>query len=358
MSDKHGERTFKVLQVGCGGISNAWLPHVVAHPSLDLVGLVDLNRDAAVKRAEQHGVPEDRLFTDLADAIRATGAEVVFDTTVPAAHHIVTTTALSRGCHVLGEKPMSDRLDRAQQMVAAASESGKLYAVTQTRRPSNFARRTVAMIEAGTIGDVQEVHCDFYIGAGFGRDDRANDFRKTMPHVLLADMAIHTFDTARQLCGADPVSVYCYDWNPARSWYDVNASAVAVFEMRLPNGDPLVYTYRGSWTNEGMQTNWNADWRIVGRLGTLHTDGGEVVEAETIDPADTGFIRETTHHVADPAPDLPQGHVAMINDFVEALLSDGERQPMCPAEDNIKSLAMVLSAIDSAEKGEKVAVGW
>ena len=30
-----------------------------------------------------------------------------------------------------------------------------------------------------------------------------------MEHVLLLDMAIHTFDQARLITGADPVSVYC-----------------------------------------------------------------------------------------------------------------------------------------------------
>ena len=33
------------------------------------------------------------------------------------------------------------------------------------------------------------------------------------------------------ITGADPVSVYCKEWNPAGSWYDRDASAVAVFEM-------------------------------------------------------------------------------------------------------------------------------
>ena len=44
-------------------------------------------------------------------------------------------------------------------------------------------------------------------------------------------MAIHTFDAARFLAGADPVSVICHEWNPPGSWYDHDASAVAVFEL-------------------------------------------------------------------------------------------------------------------------------
>ena len=62
--------------------------------------------------------------------------------------------------------------------------------------------------QAGTLGPLTTLHSDFYIGAHFG------GFREQMRHVLLLDMAIHTFDAARLLSGADPVAVYCQEWNP------------------------------------------------------------------------------------------------------------------------------------------------
>ena len=42
-------------------------------------------------------------------------------------------------------------------------------------------------------------------------------------------MAIHLFDAARALTGADPVSVYCDSYNPPWSWYEGPAAAAAVF---------------------------------------------------------------------------------------------------------------------------------
>ena len=80
-------------------------------------------------------------------------------------------------------------------------------------------------MQSGAVGPLTTVNCDFYIGAHFG------GFRDRMEHVLLLDMAIHTFDQARFIMGADPVSVYCNEWNPAGSWYDHDASAIAIFEM-------------------------------------------------------------------------------------------------------------------------------
>ena len=73
-------------------------------------------------------------------------------------------------------------------------------------------------------------------------------------------MAIHTFDMARFISGADPVAVYCKEWNPSGSWYDHDASAIAIFEMT----GGIVYTYRGSWCAEGLNTTWES--RLASRL--------------------------------------------------------------------------------------------
>ena len=69
------------------------------------------------------------------------------------------------------------------------------------------------------------------------------------PYILTGDFNdAPGSEVHRLLTAADPVSVYCHEWNPAGSWYDHDASAVAFFEM----SDGLVYTYRGSWCAEGL----------------------------------------------------------------------------------------------------------
>ncbi len=351
------DQNIRVAVVGCGGMARKWVAEAIAHPGIELVGLVDLDREAARAMAERYELPQTLAFDSLADAVRAAQPDAVFDVTVPAAHDKVTIEALGLGCHVLGEKPMSDTLAKARAMVAAAKAAGKTYAVTQTRRPAGFAQRSVGMIRSGAIGDVQEAHADFYIGARFGAGERSGDFRGQMDYPLILDMSIHTFDTARQLTGADPVRVYCHSWNPRRSWYKGDASAHCVFDMKLPNGDPVVFTYRGSWTNEGCQTNWNADWRIVGQRGTLHTDGGAVVEAEVVrNESDPGFFRELEKASAPPFEGETDGHRVQIRDFIDAIRTG--RKPMCDCEDNIKSLAMVLAAVESAKAGRPVDVAW
>ena len=108
---------------GCGGISSAWLTAAKDIPGLKLVGLVDLVEENARKRAAEFDLPHAMIGADLERILAAAHPDVVFDCTVPAAHLPTTLTALSHGCHVLGEKPLADSMEHARQMVAAALES-------------------------------------------------------------------------------------------------------------------------------------------------------------------------------------------------------------------------------------------
>jgi len=271
----------------------------------------------------------------------------VFDCTIPEAHFDVTLTALRHGCHVLGEKPLSVSMDHARRMCDAAQEAGKLYAVIQNRRYDLRIRRLRAFLESGALGPITTVNSDFYIGAHFG------GFRDRMDHPLVLDMAIHTFDMARLISGADPVSVYCKEWNPSGSWYDGAASAVAIFDMT----GGLVYTYRGSWCSEGRHTSWEAEWRIIGEKGTARWDGFEAMDAQVV-TEQTGFRYPTQDIELPPAPPGSKdgGHRGLIEELVQSIRHGGTPETTCT--DNIKSLAMVFAAIQSASQRREVAVTW
>jgi predicted dehydrogenase len=297
-----------------------------------------------VERAAEFGWAEARTGTDLAAMLQETQPDCVFDCTIPEAHVEVTLTALAHGCHVLGEKPLANSMENARRSVAAAQAAGRIYAVIQNRRYDPNLLRLCEFLASGAIGQLTAVNADFYIGAHFG------GFRDRMRHVLLLDMAIHTFDAARKISGADPLAVYCHEWNPAGSWYDHDAAAVAIFEM----SGGLVFTYRGSWCAEGLNTTWESEWRIVGTQGSVRWDGATGFQAQVV--AETGgFFSKWEDLVLPPAPEgIVTGHGGVIREFVDCVRSGGT--PQTAAADNIKSLAMVFAAIESAEQKLRLAV--
>ena len=187
--------------------------------------------------------------------------------TPPAAHHAVALAALEHGAHVLTEKPLATSMAEAREMIAAADRAGKLLMVSQNRRymPELQAFRE----EVAELGPLSSLTCEFHRN----HRDAAAEFLFAFPQPLLLDMAIHLFDAARALTGADPLTVYCDAFNPPWSWYAGPAAAAAVFRM---SGD-LRFSFVGNWAAPRDETSWTGAWRAIGEERDRHLGrrGGE-----------------------------------------------------------------------------------
>ncbi|MGI6704742.1 MAG: Gfo/Idh/MocA family protein [Clostridia bacterium] len=337
-------KRFRIALAGCGSMANQWVAYALTRDDAEIVALIDIVEENAKAMAERHGL-SCGIYSDLAEGIRQSGANLVFDVTVPDAHMQIVTTALKMGCDVLGEKPMASSMDEAREMVRTAEETGKSYAVMQNRRYLKQIRALRDFIVSGAIGQPGFINADFFLGPHFG------GFRDVMDSPLILDMAIHTFDQARFITGADPVSVYCHEFNPAGSWYKGNASAVCIFEF----SDGSVFCYRGSWCAEGAQTSWESSWRITGSKGTALWDGTNPPYGEVVVPSDEKrFINEYRRLDAALNWKGQEGHFGCFDEMFQALLEGRRAETDC--RDNIKSMAMVFGALESARTGRKVSL--
>ena len=82
----------------------------------------------ARSRADEHGWTRAAAGHDLAAMLADLKPDLVFDIVVPPARRGVVETALSQGCHVLSEKPMTTSLAEAEQLIASAQRAGRLHA--------------------------------------------------------------------------------------------------------------------------------------------------------------------------------------------------------------------------------------
>jgi predicted dehydrogenase len=342
-------RPLRAVQVGAGSMGRTWLAAIDANPDVELVGLVDL--DATAARAALAAVLQDHgpvaVGTSLHEVAVATSADVVVDVTVPAAHLPVTLEALRLGLAVLGEKPLAVTTAQAQELVAAAEVTGRLFMVSQSRRyDRNLSALHAAVRELGRPG---------LVTTEFFRAPRFGGFRETMAHPLLLDMAVHPFDTARLLTGADPVAVFCEEVDPPWSWYAGAAAAAAVVE--LTGG--ARYAYTGSWCSPGAETSWNGRWRLSTARGTAVWDGDGPPSWILADQQEERVPAEGGPAGGPPGADatgaLPaEGVAGALADFVAALRTG--RTPMGEVHDNLMSLVMVEAAVASAECGRRVRV--
>jgi predicted dehydrogenase len=320
----------RLIQVGAGLMGRAWLNVIGQSTDVQLVGIADLDPEAAQRAAADAGFADVELTSSLAELLDRVEADAVINVTIPEAHAEVSTTALLNGLAVLCEKPVAHTTSAALSMVAAAEVSGRLLMVSQSRR--YWCNLDALRSQIAQLGRLGLVECSFFKAPHFG------GFREQIPFPLLVDMAIHQFDLARDLIGSEPVWITCESFNPAWSWYAGDAAA----DVHAEFADGTRFVFAGSWCSPGLETSWNGSWRISGSGGTALWDGDHEPVAQTEDG-------EPLTGVVGSGPEEIAGSLA---EFVAAL-RDG-RVPSGEVHSNVMSLAMVEGAVRSAQTGQRV----
>jgi predicted dehydrogenase len=324
-------KKYKILQVGCGGISPAWLDVVTKRHDVSIMALVDIDIENAKDKKNRYSL-DCPIYTDYKKAIKEIDHDIVIDNTLPSVHKDVVIAALENGSHVFGEKPISDTFENALEMVKRSKETGRSYFVMQNRRFKHDIRSFAALLKNDLVGNLGFIRADFFLGPRF------KGFRVEMKSPLILDMAIHTFDQARMISGADPISVYCHEFDPPGSWYDGNAAASCIFEM----SDDVVFSYNGSWCAKGMTTSWESDWRAYGSSGSASWDGkSDPIYSKGGNPA--SYSIEWNRR---------ENHAGCIDEMFAAIKENRPAETDC--SDNIKSFAMVMAAIKSSDEKRKI----
>ena len=332
----------KVILVGCGSISRRWIEAIEFIEEAELVCLVDINLNSADKIKN-----DNKLKIDISNSLNAALDEyypdVILDCTTPDARFDIVSNSLRKGAHVLSEKPVALNISEAEKLIAISNESNRHYAVMQNRRYDPNAETVKKLLDSEIIGKLTTINCDFYKGCHFG------GFRDKMEHVLLKDMAIHTFDIARYFSGLNMQKTFCYEWNPSGSWYQHGASSVAVFIM----GNDVVFNYRGSWCSEGQETAWESKWQFIGEKGSIEWDGA--ASLLLVRAAESGnFINKKEEKIYKCIYDNNpvKWHYKAIQLFFKSI-KNGEI-PDNISFNNIKSFYMVESAIKSSKEKKMI----
>jgi predicted dehydrogenase len=129
--DTRGESRIRVVVVGTGFGCRVHVPALRA-AGFEVVGLVGTRPDRLARKAAE--VQVDAVYTDLNEAISRTDAKLVTVATTPATHGALVKTAISRGCHVLCEKPFAFDSAEAESLLEAARHAGIIHMVAHEFR--------------------------------------------------------------------------------------------------------------------------------------------------------------------------------------------------------------------------------
>ena len=148
---------FRVGIIGAGYVSAHHLRALKSLPSVQVVGIADLDRSKAVAVAEAFNLP---AAYGSVEELLDSGVDVVHVLTPPAFHSRLAIQVLEAGAHVLVEKPMAETPEQCEQMMAAASASGRTLSVVHSGRLDPIILRGVEIVRSGRIGKV--ISIDFH----------------------------------------------------------------------------------------------------------------------------------------------------------------------------------------------------
>lgn len=341
-----GPEPLRAVVIGAGFMGRHWARELADHPDVTQVGWVDQDAErlaeAAAEAAAGADRPGIRTGTELLAMLAAEQPDIVVNSTTPAAHAEVTRTALEHGCAVLTEKPMAMNLAEARTLVEVAERTGRLLAVNQDRR--QLAGVAALREAARRLAPLTRLEIDFRL------PHRAGPYVHLWDEPLLREMAIHLFDAARSVTGADAVTAYGRTYRTPWSWYPGNCSADVLFAME---GD-LTFAFTGCWTARSAFTSWSGSWYLEGAGGCARWDGvapPQLTAARAEGQPEPEAVPMPVAVQDSPFPGLAE----VLAGFVTALRTGAVPPGEC--HDNLRSLAMVEAAVASARAGAPVPVG-
>jgi predicted dehydrogenase len=205
-----------------GPIGNRHARLYKADPLAELVGVCDIRKDRADQAASALGVP---AFYDAGGMLRALAPDLCSVTTggyeYGSDHYAPTMQALDAGCHVLCEKPISNEIARAGEMVARAREKGLCLGVNLNHRFTPAAVLARKWVDEGRLGHLLFINMSMWI----------MNPNESSPYFQIKALHPHTVDVMRYFCG-DIESVQCFATRaPGRRIW-----STAHFSMRFRNG--------------------------------------------------------------------------------------------------------------------------
>ena len=337
----------RLIQVGLGPHGRNWARKVVPEiGEIEVVAFVDKDPYALDALKEEAGVPAERCFESLTEAIAATQPQAMLNTTALPAHVPVTRAALEAGLHVLVEKPLAASFAQAQELVDMAAARNLILMVSQNYRFFPAPRVIAAMVHESALGKLYAVEIDFRRYSTVGQNGRGRHHLEEQP--LLVDMSIHHFDLLRMILSREPRRIYCEAWNP--EWTAFSGPSVAVASIDFEGG--VVVSYRGSWISAGPVTPWAGEWR-------MEFENGEVRWTSAADSditQDKVVVRPRNEEARTiTLPTVPRtGTWGTLTEFAAAIRSG--REPETSGRNNLGTIALMAAAVESATLREPVAI--
>ncbi|MFY9176434.1 MAG: Gfo/Idh/MocA family oxidoreductase [Caldicoprobacterales bacterium] len=212
------------LKVGVVGVGNIGTIHAQVYknnPKTELVAVCDIIKERADAAAERFGAKAFYSVKEmLASGIHLDACSMCTKGEENGGDHFTPTMELlEAGIPVLGEKPISNRIDEGEKMVELARKKQVPYAINLNHRFTPAAVRAKEWIEEGRLGKLHMINMRMWI----------NNPVETSPWFHLRALHPHSFDVIRYFAGdVKKVAAFMMKGEGRKIWS--NAQILLYFE--------------------------------------------------------------------------------------------------------------------------------
>ena len=319
--------------IGAGGIAIGHYHRLHATRKAQVVALNEPSRKS-LKRFYEHceGSADLPVYGDYRDMLRREELDGVVVLSPHTVHFDQINTSLTKGLHVLTEKPMVCTIRRAKTLIKNAKRAKRVFMISYQRHFDpmfRYMREQIAKGALGKIQYVQAIQCQ-----GWLRGTRGT-WRQKMALSgggQLNDSGSHLVDIVMWVTGMKVSEVFAKSENFGAE-VDINSTLAMKFE----NGA------LGSMSIIGNAPSWHEDHTIIGSKGAFYLRQGGVDELVQQDAAGKRVKIKLPKYKKNPD-----------SNFVDCIL--GKDVPQTPPECGLRTIEVTEAAWKSAAGGQPVKV--
>ena len=330
--------------IGCGFFAQNQLHAWRDIEGVEIVALCDRDEERLNASAKAFGI--ERTYTDTAQMYADGGFDFVDIATTVSSHRPLVEMAAQAGVHIICQKPFAETMDDARAMVAAADAAGKTLMVHENFRWQSAIQAALKVVKSGAIGG--PFFCRVSFRSGY-------DVFSGQPYLaegkrfIIEDLGIHILDIARAFVGdVVQMSATTRRINPA-----IKGEDVATMLLRHEGGATSVVDCSYA-TQRRPETFPQSLLEIDGPKGTVRLDAGYVLTVQNESETVTDVSPPVLPWAEKPWHNIQESVLAIQQHFVDCLKAG--KQPETSGADNLKTLALVEAAYQSAEQGRMIDV--
>lgn len=330
--------TLQVAIVGMGNIGNIHAGVYSKLPNVKIVAVCDIIKEKADKASEKYGAP---AFYSIQDMIKS-GIKIDAASMCTAGvenggdHYVATMELLNAGIPTLGEKPISNNLAYAREMVALAKAKNLRYGINLNHRFTPAALKAKGWVEEGRLGELNMIKMTMWI----------NNPNESSPWFHIRALHPHSLDVMRYFGGdIEKVQAFFKKGKGRKIWSNVQVN------VQFANG--IIGNLTGSYDaggSYGLET-----------LEVVGSDGRFVLldacEHLTYYPR---FSRETeTYDYVGGMMSFGETFNSRISRWVEQNIAGVAPEEIdAKAEDALKVQTIIEGIIESWETGKVVTLSY